>query len=205
MICPSNGGDIDTDASIQYLAGEAFYSLPLEAQSLSYSQIQEDRLLNRKYQTDAISDSTLEALAQCFPSDAAESLAAYGFIPHVSDVHLLLHPVLTEYLTSLNSGPPAWHATRPSACEICERDWVPLSYHHLIPRSTHAKVLKRKWHEEHMLNRVAWLCIACHRFVHRMASNEELAQKYYTVDKIMEREDAQAWAQWVGRIRWKAK
>lgn len=56
-----------------------------------------------------------------------------------------------------------------------------------------------------MLNRVAWLCIACHRFVHRMTSNEELAQKYYTVDKIMEREDAQAWAQWVGRIRWKAK
>jgi hypothetical protein len=38
-----------------------------------------------------------------------------------------------------------------------------------------------------------------------MATNEELAREYYTVDLIMERDDAQDWAKWVGRVRWKAK
>ena len=41
--------------------------------------------------------------------------------------------------------------------EICERE-VPLTYHHLIPREVHDKVLKKKWHPEAMLNSVAWLC-----------------------------------------------
>lgn len=116
-----------------------------------------------------------------------------------------LRPVLTEYIASVTAAPPAWAKTRTEACEICERDWIPLSYHHLIPREVHAKVLKRGWHEEFMLNSVAWLCRACHSFVHKMASNEELAREYYTVERILEREDVQDWAKWVGRVRWKAR
>lgn len=46
----------------------------------------------------------------------------------------------------------------------------------------HAKALKCGWHEEFMLNSVVWLCCACYNFVHKMASNEELAREYYTVD-----------------------
>jgi hypothetical protein len=38
-----------------------------------------------------------------------------------------------------------------------------------------------------------------------MATNEELAREYFTVDLIMERGDVQDWAKWVGRVRWKAK
>lgn len=36
-----------------------------------------------------------------------------------------------------------------------------------------------------------------------MASNEELARDWFTVEKMMEREDVRVWAGWVGRIRWK--
>ena len=107
-------------------------------------------------------------------------------------------------MEAVTAGPPVWATTRTDACEICERDWIPLSYHHLIPRAVHAKVVKRGWHAEWVLGSVAWLCRACHSFVHRMASNEELAREWYTVERILEREDVRDWARWVGRIRWKA-
>jgi 5-methylcytosine-specific restriction endonuclease McrA len=120
-------------------------------------------------------------------------------------IAFMLRPVLEAYITSTTAPPPPWASTRASACEICEREWIPLTYHHLIPRSTHAKVLKRGWHEEWELNKVAWLCRACHSFVHSIESNEELARAWYSVESLRAREDVQKWAAWVGRIRWKAR
>lgn len=52
---------------------------------------------------------------------------------------------------------------------------------------------------------MAWLCRACHSFVHRIASNEELARELFSVEALMEREDVVKWAQWVGKVRWKAR
>ena len=92
-----------------------------------------------------------------------------------------------------------------TSCEICNRTWIPLTYHHLIPRGVHAKVLKRAWHTEDQLENVAWLCRACHSFVHRVAGLEELARSYFTVERLLEREDVNAFAGWVGKVRWKAK
>lgn len=135
----------------------------------------------------------------------AESLEAYGLLDSQADLPRFLVPVLQEYVNAATAAPPVWSTTRASACEICDRDWIPLTYHHLIPKQIHAKASKRGWHEEWRLNSVAWLCRACHSFVHRMASNEELARNYWSVDKLMEREDVVAWANWVGRVRWKAK
>lgn len=190
-------------------------------QTLTYTKLQESPALSKRYQIgrdggDASSTSsppdastgditgTLNSLTFLTPPEVTDSLVVYGFIPDTTDIHLVLHPILTDYLHSISS-PPAWSQTRASACEICQRDWINLTYHHLIPRSVHTKVLKRGWHEEHILNSVAWLCGACHRFVHRMASNEELAREWFTVDRIMERDDAVAWAKWIGRVRYKAK
>lgn len=69
----------------------------------------------------------------------------------------------------------------------------------------HAKVLKRGWHTEDQLENVAWLCRACHSFVHRIASNEELAREFYSVERLLGREDILKFAGWVGKVRWKAK
>jgi hypothetical protein len=38
-----------------------------------------------------------------------------------------------------------------------------------------------------------------------MASNEELAREWFTVERILERADVQDWAGWVSRVRWKAR
>jgi hypothetical protein len=160
--------------------------------------------LSNKYQEP--SPSVLESLMAAIPVSVSESLSVYGMIPEPLDLASnFLRPIITDYIASVTTGPPSWASTRTDACEICDRDWIPLSYHHLIPREVHAKVLKRGWHEEWMLNSVAWLCRACHSFVHRMASNEELAREYYTVERILERDDVQDWAKWVRRVRWKAQ
>jgi hypothetical protein len=65
--------------------------------------------------------------------------------------------------------------------------------------------MKRGWHEEWELNRVAWLCGACHRFVHGCATNEELAREWWSVERLMMREDVRDWARWRGGVRWKKK
>lgn len=193
----------------QFLASETFTIFPDPLKTLSYAAIQHDPTLSTLYippDTDTpLSRATLETLFSPIPVSVTESLLVYGIIPDASDLLDFLAPVLAEYTSSVTAGPPAWASTRADACEICERDWIPLSYHHLIPRGVHAKVVKKGWHDEWMLNSVAWLCRACHSFVHRMASNEELAREWFTVERICEREDVRDWAMWVGRVRWKAR
>ncbi|KAJ5748181.1 uncharacterized protein N7511_009877 [Penicillium nucicola] len=193
----------------QFLASETFTSFPEPLQTLSYTATQHDHTLSTLYvPADAdtpLERGTLEKICTPIPLSVTDSLAVYGIIPDAVDLPDFLSPILSEYTTSVTAGPPVWSDTRTDACEICERDWIPLSYHHLIPRGVHAKVVKKGWHEEWMLNSVAWLCRACHSFVHRMASNEELAREWFTVERILERKDVQDWAGWVSKVRWKSR
>ena len=191
----------------QYIATEVFASLPADLQALSYSETQKDSRLAEKY-ADPIDPTVLEPIYSALPLSVSDSLEAYGLLSdpsHPTSIPTLLDPILNAYISSATSQPPVWSKTRASACEICDREWINLSYHHLIPKSVHTKVLTRGWHEEWGLNSVAWLCGACHRFVHRCASNEELAKDWFTVERLMQREDVRTWAEWVGRIRWKAR
>jgi hypothetical protein len=186
-----------------YLALEIFTSLPEQLQALSHHSIRADDVLSEKWSL-PITLTVLEELSSHIPGGVTDSLAAYGLVePPKSDMQSFMAPVFSAYVSAVTTPPPKWIETRTNACEICEREWVPMTYHHLIPKQVHAKVLKRNWHEEHQLNSVAWLCRACHNFVHQMASNEELAREWYTVDLICRREDVQKWAQWVRRVRWK--
>lgn len=148
-------------------------------------------------------------MVKTLPLSIPDSLTTYNLINDASDVDRFLEPALTSYISSATCPPPehtpAIAASRPEGCEICQREHLPLTYHHLIPRAVHAKVLKRGWHREWELNKVAWLCRACHSFVHKVGSNEMLAKELYSVDLLLEREDVQKWAAWVGRVRWKAR
>ncbi|RAK98433.1 HNH endonuclease [Aspergillus ibericus CBS 121593] len=184
---------------IDFIANETFPSLPPHIQTLQYTPTID--ITTPEYTPKHLSERTAHILDPSIP----DTLTAYGLIDTPGDIPSFLAPILSEYVNSVTKPPPVWANTRASACEICERDWIPLSYHHLIPKSVHAKVLKKGWHEEWRLDSVAWLCRACHSFVHRMASNEELAREWFTVERIWEREDVRNWAAWVGRVRWKAR
>lgn len=192
----------------QFIASETFTSFPDDLQKLTYAATQHEPNLAKAYippdKDTPLERTVLESICAVIPVEVTDTLSVYGLIPDSADFPDFISPVLSEYISSVTSAPPVWANTKTDACEICDRDWIPLSYHHLIPRGVHAKVLKKGWHDEWMLNSVAWLCRACHSFVHRMATNEELARDWYTVDLIMEREDARDWAKWVSRVRWKA-
>jgi hypothetical protein len=190
---------------LKYLASEIFPSLPDDLRILSYSDIKENTQLAEKYSVPLDSD-IYEDLLQPLPLSVSDSLTSYGLLSDPTDLPRLLEPVFTAYITSRTTAPPEFApAARASECEICEREHLPLTYHHLIPRAVHAKVVKRGWHSSWELNKVAWLCRACHSFVHRLATNEELAKEWYSVDLLLERDDVQKWAAWVSKVRWKAK
>lgn len=198
---------------IEYVAEELWPCLPLELRTLNYSAIRNDEALSARF-APPLPLSTLEEVAALVPPSVFDSLAAYSLFPNPEDDHaaidILLLPLLTAYTTPLTTPPPSvvlpsMPAQRSADCELCGRDWIPLTYHHLIPRSMHAKAVKRGWHQEWELANVAWLCRACHSFVHRVASNEELAREWYTVESLEEREDVRRFVGWVGSVRWKKR
>jgi len=154
-----------------------------------------------------MSSETLSSITDSMPPDILESLHSYVMIPVGKTLHDLIPPALDQYIAEITTpcAPPSSTKHVASECEICERSWIPLTYHHLIPRSVHAKALKRRWHTEDKLNSVSWLCRACHSYVHSVGSNEELAREYFTVEKLLEREDVRSFAAWVGRVRWKTR
>ncbi|KAJ7759581.1 hypothetical protein B0H16DRAFT_594809 [Mycena metata] len=171
-----------------YLANEVWPTLPpafLEASHEIKSHLPED--------LDSIPlDST--------PVSFADTLISYGIASDADASQTFLRKVLADYVVEACAPPPIWSSTRATECEICERE-IPLTYHHLIPRSTHAKVVKKKWHPPSTLNSVAWLCRPCHSVVHHVASNEDLAQNYYSIPLLLQREDIQRWGKYASKQR----
>lgn len=176
--------------------------------TLSYAAVQDDAILAAKFEG-AVETATLEEMIKPLPLTIPDSLVSYGLITEDTDLDRFLEKPLLQYLEAATSAPPehspAATALRPDGCEICAREHIPLTYHHLIPRAVHAKAVKRGWHREWELMKVAWLCRACHSFVHKIATNEELAKEYYDVELLLEREDVQRWAQWRSKVRWKCR
>ncbi|RYP14308.1 hypothetical protein DL765_006473 [Monosporascus sp. GIB2] len=190
-----------------YIASETFQYLPEALKTLDYYGYSKDADMQTRYALPLTGDNVADLLPVLDPS-ISDSLTAYG-ITHdaVQGINEFLAPVLTSLLNAISTPPPAPSSTKAQAegCELCGRDWIPLSYHHLIPRFVHAKAVKRGWHREEDLQNVAWLCGACHRFVHRFADHEELARHYYTVELLMQEEQVMKWADWVRRLRWKGR
>ncbi|KAE8450026.1 hypothetical protein EG329_007165 [Mollisiaceae sp. DMI_Dod_QoI] len=193
---------------IDYIAQEIFTNLPSDLRTLTYSAWLNTPSLQFTY-TDPLPTTTAHKILDPLPGTITDTLTTYSILNPTQGQTTtdFLTPILATYISSLLTPPPRAYLTRPLATEseICDRSWIPLTYHHLIPRGVHAKVLKRGWHTEDQLENVAWLCRACHSFVHRVATLEELAREWYTVERLLEREDVRDFAKWVGRVRWKTK
>ena len=147
----------------------------------------------------------IDQICAVLPFEIVESIETHGLLAHGTDATNFLAATFSAYVASATSPPLPYAETRTSACELCERDWIPLTYHHLIPRSSHIKALKRGWAEEWELNKVAWLCRACHNCVHRIESNDSLAEDWNSLEKLSGREDVQSFVKWVSNVRWKKR
>lgn len=190
---------------LQYLAAEIFPSLPRELRTLSYATIQQNPSLAESYAL-PLSISTVEEISFHLPLSISETLTTYSLLRADQSVSNFLSGPFAAYITTLTATPTNLDSTqKASACEICDRTWIPLTAHHLIPRSVAKKAVKRGWCEEWETQKIAWLCRACHSFVHRMAGNGELAREWRNVERILEREDVEGWRKWVGGVRWKKR
>ena len=138
------------------------------------------------------------------PIAVAETMAAYRILDSPAELPSFLSSVFSDYIATVTARAEIVTADgpKPKACELCERSWIPLTQHHLVPRAIAAKAIKRGWVDDDETGKVAWLCRACHSFVHRIASHEELARGGRTIDQLLRREQVQKWTNWIGGVRW---
>jgi hypothetical protein len=208
---------------IEYIASETYQDFPTDLKNAEYYAWIQNEALQARYAGPLTGEKAASIIPSLDPS-ISESLVAYGALDEEKQgVYEFLAPILSEYISTVSTAPPPPRTTKTDACEICGRDWINLSYHHLIPRFVHDKVVKRGWHRKEDLENVAWLCGmcnrdvslmfppltcvpgACHRFVHHFAKHEDLARYYYTVDLLLQQPEIQAFAKWAGRLRWKSR
>lgn len=180
---------------IQFLAIEIFTSLPDRFCSLSAGAIDAESKLDESSNGSVIGTATMSSLIAPLPLSVADSLVTFGVVKAQADVDIFLAQILRVYVGSgtAQHATAAATDTKPEACELCERSWIPLTQHHLVPRAIASKAVKRGWVDDRETSNLAWLCRACHNFVHRMASHEELAKDGRSIQQLLDRHDIQKW------------
>ncbi|KAI9012268.1 hypothetical protein DFJ74DRAFT_710263 [Hyaloraphidium curvatum] len=93
----------------------------------------------------------------------------------------------------------------PGYCELCARGPMRLTFHHLIPKKTHKKLLKRGIFSKSDLARGAALCRPCHSAVHRLHPHEDLALNYNTVELLLADPEVQRWVAYAGKQKIRQK
>ncbi len=83
-------------------------------------------------------------------------------------------------------------------CDLCGRDELVLTRHHLIPKSRHNKSrTQRHFDRETMKTDIAMLCRPCHSQIHRIFDNHELANYYHTVERLQAHSEVQTFIKWI--------
>ena len=199
-VYPNSGAEALSEFT-EYVTSEIFHALPIDVQNLSFAAVCRNEELGTRY-SEPLTVDIVDHLISCLSETTLDTLSLYT----AQEPRTVLRPAFNGYVTAATVRPPEHQTSqKPAECELCSRDWVPLTYHHLIPRQAAAKAVKRGWCEEWETSRVAWLCRACHSFVHGIATNDELAREWATLDALASREYTKRWVQWVGRVRWKSR
>ena len=95
------------------------------------------------------------------------------------------------------------------SCELCTRD-IPLTFHHLIPKSVHGKYVSRAslpsglpadaTPAKDFLSRYGiMVCSACHAVVHRLAPNAVLAERFNSLASLKEAPEVIRWCQYASQ------
>ncbi|MFT5122870.1 MAG: hypothetical protein ACI9TH_003539 [Kiritimatiellia bacterium] len=83
-------------------------------------------------------------------------------------------------------------------CELCGRNGLKLTRHHLIPQCRHRKKRNRKtFTREEVQSRVLWICRMCHNQLHAVLSEKEMELEYNTREKLLAHPDVARFVTWV--------
>ncbi|MFW5794626.1 MAG: HNH endonuclease [Bacillota bacterium] len=82
-------------------------------------------------------------------------------------------------------------------CEMCGRDKLIITAHHLIPKTTHTSKYVKKNFSDERKDLTIDLCKACHKTLHATFTEKELARSYNTLDSLMKSELIAKFIKWV--------
>jgi 5-methylcytosine-specific restriction enzyme A len=71
-------------------------------------------------------------------------------------------------------------------CELCNRKNIKTTNHHLIPKEKGGTFLP-----------TANLCISCHKQIHALFTNEQLADELNTIEKLKNNEKMLGFIKWI--------
>ncbi|HSH05902.1 MAG TPA: hypothetical protein VLL52_25530 [Anaerolineae bacterium] len=81
-------------------------------------------------------------------------------------------------------------------CELCSRQ-LPLTFHHLIPRTCHRnKWFRKNFTRDDMRTRGLLLCRDCHKFIHQLFTEKELGRHYNTRTALLAVPKIKRWVDW---------
>lgn len=73
-------------------------------------------------------------------------------------------------------------------CRLCQRNVEKLTEHHLIPRSKGKKGERLP---------TIWICSACHRQIHALFTNDELAAQFNTPERLRDEPRMEKFLAWI--------
>jgi 5-methylcytosine-specific restriction endonuclease McrA len=83
-------------------------------------------------------------------------------------------------------------------CELCEREGMKLTRHHLIPRTRHStKRNKKLFSRQEVVERIAMLCRPCHRQVHALFTEKQLELEYSSLDRLLAHPEVAKFVAWI--------
>ncbi|CAM9280461.1 unnamed protein product [Ectocarpus fasciculatus] len=89
--------------------------------------------------------------------------------------------------------------SEPGCCSLCER-LMPLTRHHVMPKSTH-KRYRKKGYSDAVLNGTIAICRPCHSAVHRAHDALALAERFTTVEELLADETIGRFVAWARKQR----
>jgi len=161
--------------------------------SLEINGSQDDSATNfRQFVLENLPLDIISYLQNIFTGDSdADKSDNYSFI---EDVYT--ERILPKYKRSNDNNE---ELLDEGCCVICERH-LRCTSHHVFPRSTHERMLKRNLRTEKELNTTIRVCQQCHKMIHRRFPNDLLAAEYYSVDLLMADGAFHRYARWASKL-----
>ena len=89
--------------------------------------------------------------------------------------------------------------SKEGTCELCNRQEMELTLHHLIPKSLHSRKWYRNRYKKEELKVGIYVCHDCHVNVHKSAPEKDLGKLYNTKEKLLAFEPVKKFSQWIGK------
>ena len=84
-------------------------------------------------------------------------------------------------------------------CELCMREVVETSEHHLIPKTRHKNRKNKKSFDREEVKVVVDLCQPCHSQIHNLFTEKELERSFNTIDLLKSEERMSKFLVWISK------